>query len=57
MAHLQQKMKEISQRVQQNTIAIVDHQEKLMVAKVRFHDGLAELTLEKPAKEQPGAKA
>jgi hypothetical protein len=48
MGHLQTKMKEISQRVQENTIAIVDHQEKLMVAKVRFHDGLAELTLAKP---------
>ena len=48
MGHLQTKMKEISQRVQENTIAIVDHQEKLMVAKVRFHDGIAELTLAKP---------
>jgi flagellar biosynthesis chaperone FliJ len=47
MQHLETKMKEISQRLQANTIAIVDHQEKVMVAKVRFHEGLAELTLEK----------
>jgi predicted nuclease with TOPRIM domain len=47
LTHLQQKMKEISQRVQDNTIAVVDHQEKLMVAKVKFHEGLSELTLGK----------
>lgn len=45
--HLETKMKEISQRLQANTIAIVDHQEKVMVAKVQFQDGLAELTIEK----------
>jgi hypothetical protein len=56
MGHLQTKMKEISQRVQDNTIAIVDHQEKLMVARVRFHDGLAELTLAKPEKSAVAAK-
>jgi len=56
MGHLQTKMKEISQKVQQNTIAVVDHQEKLMVARVRFHDGLAELTLAKPAKSAVAAK-
>ncbi len=47
MGHLQQKMKEISERVQANTLAIVDRQEKLMVAKVRFADGVAELSLDK----------
>lgn len=46
MAHLQQKFKEISQKVQDNTMAVVDRQEQLMLAKVRFHDELAELTLE-----------
>jgi len=56
MGHLQTKMKEISQKVQQNTIAVVDHQEKLMVARVRFHDGLAELTLAKPAKSAVAAR-
>ena len=47
LGHLQTKMKEISERVQSNTLAIVDRQEKLMVAKVRFADGVAELTLDK----------
>ena len=46
MVHLQQKMKETSQKVQENTIAIVDAQEQQMLAKVRFHDELAELTLD-----------
>jgi hypothetical protein len=38
-------MKDISDRVQKTTIDIVDAQEKLMLAKVRFQDALAELTL------------
>ncbi len=46
MAHLTQKMKEISDKVQGNTLAVVQTQEKLMLAKVRFQDELAELTLE-----------
>lgn len=46
MQHMQTKMKEISQRVQENTIAIVNHEEKLMIAKVQFHNGLSELTLQ-----------
>ncbi|MSQ82785.1 MAG: DUF4139 domain-containing protein [Myxococcales bacterium] len=47
MAHLQLKMKEISDRVQQTTIDIVGAQEKLMLAKVKFQDELAELSLDK----------
>ncbi len=43
--NLQDKMKDISNRVQKTTIDIVDNQEKLMLAKVRFADTLAELTL------------
>ena len=43
--NLQDKMKDISDRVQKTTIDIVDSQEKLMLAKVRFQDALAELTL------------
>ncbi len=52
MAHLQQKMKEISDKVQDNTFGIVAAQEKLMLAKVRFQDEMAELTLERPAPTQ-----
>ncbi len=43
--HLTDKMKDISSRVQQTTIDVVDSQEKLMLAKVRFQDQLAEMTL------------
>jgi hypothetical protein len=45
MGHLKTKMKEISDRVQQTTIQIVDQEEKIMLARVRFQDALAELTL------------
>jgi hypothetical protein len=38
-------MKEISDRVQQTTIQIVDQEEKIMLARVRFQDALAELSL------------
>lgn len=46
MAHLQQKMKEMSDRVQQTTLDVVSAQERLMVAKVKFQDELAELSLD-----------
>ena len=42
---LQDKMVDISERVQRTTIEIVESQEQLMLAKVRFQDNLAELTL------------
>lgn len=43
--HLDAKLKDISNRVQKTTIEIVDTEEKLMLAKVRFQDMLAELRL------------
>jgi len=43
--NLTDKMKDISNRVQQTTIDIVDNQEKLMLAKVGFQSQLAEMTL------------
>jgi hypothetical protein len=45
MTHLKEKMKDISERVQKETIAIVDTEEKIMLARVEFQDMLAELTL------------
>jgi outer membrane protein OmpA-like peptidoglycan-associated protein len=45
MTHLKQKMKEISEKVQKSTIDVVDTEEKLMLARVRFQDALAELHL------------
>ncbi len=45
MRHLKKKMKEISERVQKGTIELVDHQEKLMMARIHFLDAVAELTI------------
>ncbi|HWO25131.1 MAG TPA: OmpA family protein [Kofleriaceae bacterium] len=45
MTHLKTKMRDISDRVQKTTIAIVDQEEKIMLARVRFQDALAEMTL------------
>ncbi|MBA3453889.1 MAG: OmpA family protein [Deltaproteobacteria bacterium] len=45
MSHLKSKMRDISDRVQKTTISLVDQEEKIMLARVRFQDTLAELTL------------
>jgi hypothetical protein len=45
MTHLKDKMKDISERVQKATIAKVDGEEKIMLARVQFQDAIAELTL------------
>ena len=45
MSHLKTKMQDISDRVQKTTIALVDQEEKIMLARVQFQDALAELTL------------
>ena len=37
-------MKDISERVQKATIAMVDTEEKIMLTRVEFQDALAELT-------------
>ncbi len=47
--HLQSKMKDMSNRVQKATIDLVDMQERLMLARIRFQDGIAELTLARKA--------
>jgi hypothetical protein len=49
LGHLQTKMKDISERVQKATLDAVDRQEKLMLAKIRFQDAIAELSLERKA--------
>ena len=53
MTHLKDKMKDISDRVQKATIAMVDTEEKIMLTRVQFQDTLAELTL--PDVTQPTA--
>ncbi|MBX3160931.1 MAG: hypothetical protein KF773_33530 [Deltaproteobacteria bacterium] len=55
MSHLKAKMKDISERVQKATIALVDQEEKIMLARVRFQDSLAELTFTDAT--QPGGAA
>lgn len=45
MKNLKAKMKDISDRVQKTTIAIVDNEEKVMLSRVKFQDQLAELRL------------
>ncbi|MFT7581395.1 MAG: hypothetical protein ACI9MR_003071, partial [Myxococcota bacterium] len=52
--HLQAKLKDMSERVQNGTIELVNLQESLMLARIQFQDGLAELTLdERTAKAAP----
>ncbi len=46
LGNLKAKLREISDQVQQNTLKIVDEQEKMMVAKVQLADGLSDLTLD-----------
>jgi hypothetical protein len=52
MKHLKQKMLEMSELVQKGTIELVDREDKLMLARVRFQDAVAELTL---ARKEPRA--
>ncbi|HUS68070.1 MAG TPA: hypothetical protein VMZ28_26235 [Kofleriaceae bacterium] len=45
MKHLKQKMTEVSELVQKGTIDLVNREERLMLARIRFQDAIAELTL------------
>ncbi len=45
MATLRTKLADMSERIQKTTIALVEAQEKLMLARVRFQDQLADLKL------------
>ncbi len=47
MANLEKKMSEISDRLSKSTLDVVTLQEQLMVARVHFQDGVADLTLVK----------
>ncbi len=49
MVSLEGKMREISDRTSKATIDLVGLQEKQMIARIHFQDGIAELTLEKDA--------
>ncbi len=45
LKHLQVKMKDISTRVHKATIELDEHQEKLMLPRIKFQDAVAELSL------------
>ncbi len=46
MQSLEKKMTEVSDRLSKSTIDLVGFQEKLMIARVNFQDGVADLSLE-----------
>ncbi|MEP7126020.1 MAG: DUF4139 domain-containing protein [Byssovorax sp.] len=47
MTSLEKKLQEVSDRLSKATIDLVALQEKLMVARIKFQDGVADLSLEK----------
>ena len=49
MQNLEKKLSEVSDRLSKATIDLVALQEKLMVARIKFQDGVADLSLEKKA--------
>jgi hypothetical protein len=51
MTHLEKKLQEFSEKLSKATVDVVVLQEKLMVARVQFQAGVADLTLEKPKSE------
>jgi flagellar motor protein MotB len=58
MQHLEKKLQEVSEKLSKATVDLVGVQEKLMVARIRFQDGVSELSLEKkPDAAEPSAPA
>ncbi|AKV02217.1 hypothetical protein AKJ09_08880 [Labilithrix luteola] len=51
MAHLEKKLQEMSEKLSKATIDVVSLQEKQMVARVQFQNGVGELTLEGKASD------
>jgi predicted nucleic acid-binding Zn-ribbon protein len=51
---LQKKMQDISQKVSQATIQVVNLQERLMISRINFQDAVAELSLEEKQPEVAG---
>ena len=54
MASLEKKMQEVSDKLSKATIDVVSEEEKLMLARIRFQDGVADLSLEKKTGEGAG---
>jgi hypothetical protein len=57
MASLQKKMEEMSDRVSKGTIDVVGLEEKLMLARIKFEDGVADLSLEGHPEAGPAKEA
>lgn len=53
MASLEKKMQEFSDKLSKSTIDLVSLQEKLMVSRIHFEDGVAELSLDKKDDDKP----
>ena len=47
MRHLEKKLQEMTDRLSTSTVEVAQLEEKLMVARIKFQDGVAELSLEK----------
>lgn len=47
MASLEKKLQEMSDKLSKGTIDVVGLEEKRMLARIKFEDGVADLTLEK----------
>ncbi|MBK8253446.1 MAG: DUF4139 domain-containing protein [Polyangiaceae bacterium] len=56
MQSLEKKLDEVSEKLSKATVDLVGEQEKLMVAKIKFQDGVAELSLEPKKEEKPEPK-
>jgi hypothetical protein len=57
MQSLERKLAEVSDKLSKATIDLVAKQEKLMVARIKFQDGVADLTLEKSPEPASPAKS
>ena len=53
MTSLEKKLQEVSDKLSKATIDLVGLQEKLMVARIKFQDGVADLSLEKKPEPTP----
>jgi flagellar biosynthesis chaperone FliJ len=56
LTHLEKKLQEVSEKLSKATVDLVGLQEKLMVVRIRFQDGVSELSLEKK-EDKPKAPA
>jgi len=52
MQNLEKKLAEVSDKLTKATLDLVTLQEQLMVARIRFQDGVADLSLEKSSDEK-----